>query len=248
MIERQHEAREPLPPPSAAANLGETLPELPGLGDALLASSGAFLEVGCGYGVRSRRLFDEGALQRFETVVLTDIVEERVQHAKRHVPEATTLVCDGMQLPFADGSFDFVFSDQVIEHVKSDAAMLREVFRVLRPGGQAYVGSVQKRPWAWYFYRNGGHWRLDPTHVREYASMAEYLGLFTGAGLSVAASWNAPMKFPLGEAILRTLVRTGFVRAGRFYDAHDRSWALRTLSRGGVTIPGYYACWALVRK
>lgn len=184
----------------------------------------------------------------FQTVVLTDLAEDRVLQAKRYVPEAATLACDGANLPFADASVDFVFSDQVLEHVPSDAAMLEEIHRVLRPGGLAYVGSVLKRPWAWYFYRNDGHWRLEPTHVREYTSMDEFRRLFAQAGLAISATWTEPMRFPLGEAVLRMLVRAGFVRADRFYDVHERSWVLRILSRGRLKIPGYYGCWALVRK
>jgi SAM-dependent methyltransferase len=42
---------------------------------------------------------------------------------------------DGRRLPYADGSFDIVFHNSVIEHVPDAAAFNREVRRVLRPGG-----------------------------------------------------------------------------------------------------------------
>jgi SAM-dependent methyltransferase len=39
------------------------------------------------------------------------------------------------RLPFADNSFDFVFSDQVLEHVQDHKLAFSEIHRVLRPGG-----------------------------------------------------------------------------------------------------------------
>lgn len=42
-------------------------------------------------------------------------------------------------IPFADQSFDFVLATDVIEHVDDDAVALKEVTRVLKPGGRALV-------------------------------------------------------------------------------------------------------------
>lgn len=42
----------------------------------------------------------------------------------------------GEHIPFADDSFDFVFSNEVIEHVQDDALYAAEMVRVTRPGGR----------------------------------------------------------------------------------------------------------------
>jgi ubiquinone/menaquinone biosynthesis C-methylase UbiE len=44
---------------------------------------------------------------------------------------------DKYALPYPDGRFDFIFSDHVMEHVLDYGAVLREMRRVLRPGGFA---------------------------------------------------------------------------------------------------------------
>ena len=234
--------------PRAPARVTETLPPLPGLDDALAGEGGTFVEVGAGYGVRSRGLLDERRLARFSRIVLTDLDAARVAQAQRLVPEAETVACDALALPFADGSVDFVFSDQVIEHVEDDEAMAREIARVLRDGGRGYVGSVFKRRWAWYFYRNGGHWRLEPSHVREYESLDEYRGIFTRSGLRVLGTYTEAMRFPLGEAVLRILVRLRLVPASAFYEVHAGSRVLRLLSGLRLRIPGYYGCWVTLQK
>jgi SAM-dependent methyltransferase len=55
------------------------------------------------------------------------------------------VVCDGYALPYADGSFDLVCLFDAIEHIEDDARALREVARVLRPGG-LLIASVPAYP------------------------------------------------------------------------------------------------------
>lgn len=63
-------------------------------------------------------------------------------------------------LPFADESFDYVVSFQVIEHIKRDNEFVREVHRVLKKGGK-FIVSTPNRPMS--LTRN-------PWHVREYTA------------------------------------------------------------------------------
>lgn len=63
-------------------------------------------------------------------------------------------------LPFANESFDSVISFQVIEHIRRDADFVREIYRVLRPGGR-FILTTPNAPMS--LTRN-------PWHVREYTA------------------------------------------------------------------------------
>jgi SAM-dependent methyltransferase len=64
-------------------------------------------------------------------------------------------------LPFADASFDLVTSFDVLEHIDDDVAALRELARVLRPGGRV-VMAVPAFPLLW------GDQDLVSHHFRRY--------------------------------------------------------------------------------
>ncbi|MGH9282126.1 MAG: class I SAM-dependent methyltransferase, partial [Acidimicrobiales bacterium] len=60
--------------------------------------------------------------------------------------------CGPEQLPAPDGSFDHVFSWSAFEHVVRPVAVLREVRRVLRPGGVLMI-----QLWPFYHSKHGSH-------------------------------------------------------------------------------------------
>lgn len=116
-------------------------------------------------------------------------VEFIAPHAERYVtldkcrseelPEMPSNVefvqCAVPPLPFEDESFDYVVSFQVIEHIKRDKEFVREVYRVLKPGGR-FIVSTPNRPMS--LTRN-------PWHVREYS--AEQFGALLSIFPSVEA-------------------------------------------------------------
>ena len=76
---------------------------------------------------------------RTKKVFYIDTSIEVHQRAKRRHPNLQTIGADVRQLPFADGTFDGIISNSTLDHFKSHDEILislRELYRVLRPGGQ----------------------------------------------------------------------------------------------------------------
>jgi SAM-dependent methyltransferase len=98
------------------------------------------LVAGCGKGHEA--LFIRGELGG--SVVGVDIGEQWDPWLGADVPDFRLLTGSILELPFADGSFDAVFYHHVIEHVDDPAGSLRELARILRPGGLIYVGTPNR--------------------------------------------------------------------------------------------------------
>jgi len=89
------------------------------------------LDFGCGDGAASRLLAAAG-----HTVVGVDISKSAVAVARDNVHEATFVLIESeAHVPFPDGSFDACLCTEVIEHLLDVRAFLREVHRLLAPGG-----------------------------------------------------------------------------------------------------------------
>ena len=96
------------------------------------------LEVGCGMGTDLLQFARGGA--RCVGVDLTPRSVEITQHRfKLYGADGAFINSDGERLPFRDESFDVVYSNGVLHHTPDTAGAIREVHRVLRPGGTAKV-------------------------------------------------------------------------------------------------------------
>jgi SAM-dependent methyltransferase len=83
-----------------------------------------------------------------------------------HPSRAEIRRIDLMQIAFPDASFDWVIANHVLEHVADDAQSLREIRRVLRPGGKA----ILQTPYA----SRLPHKMEDASIVSETARLAAY--------------------------------------------------------------------------
>lgn len=92
-----------------------------------------FLDLGCGAGWATRL----ARLHGVRHAVGLDFSATALELARAHTPDASWVLGDGTTLPFADETFDRVYSHGSMEHFPDVAKGFRELHRVLRPGGLA---------------------------------------------------------------------------------------------------------------
>ena len=140
-----------------------------------LQAGDVLLDLGCGFG---RHAYE--AARRGADVVALDAGRDEVEGvasvvaAMREAGELDDTAVrvgavqgDGLHLPFADATFDRVICSEVLEHLGDDSAAMRELARVLRPGGTMAVTVPRFGPelvnWALsdeYHNVPGGHVRI----------------------------------------------------------------------------------------
>ncbi|NNE54097.1 MAG: 3-demethylubiquinone-9 3-O-methyltransferase [Sulfitobacter sp.] len=105
----------------------------------------AVLDLGCAGGFMAEALDDRGA-----SVTGIDPAEEAIAAARAHArQESRQIAYDvgvGEALPYAEGQFDAVVCVDVLEHVSDLDQVIREVARVLRPGGMFLFDTINRNP------------------------------------------------------------------------------------------------------
>jgi len=89
------------------------------------------LDLGCGDGLIAGVLFGPAGVDAG-----LDPWAEQVRKAARSGAYHRVQQADGHRMPYRDGTFTTVFSNSVLEHIPDPRPVLREVGRVLRPGGR----------------------------------------------------------------------------------------------------------------
>lgn len=162
-------------------------------------SGRAVLEIGCGAAQCARWLRDHGA-----RAVGIDLSEQQLRHAAR-IDEATGIAvpvacATATALPIADASFDLACSAfGALPFIGDIDTAMREVARVLRPGGRWVLSVTHPVRWMFpddptkqglrvvrsYFdhspyveYDNNG----APSYVEHHHTMSDWIGSLTGAG------------------------------------------------------------------
>jgi len=150
------------------------------------------LDVGCGTGANLQMLSQFGVAEG------VDVSEEALDFCRaRGLPQVKLGAAES--LPYEDKSFDLVTGLDVVEHLDDDIAGLREMRRVLRPGGRAVL-FVPAFMFLWGV-------QDDISHHRRRYTLPELKQQLRAAGLAVERASYANLTFFAPILIGRLLMR-----------------------------------------
>jgi 2-polyprenyl-3-methyl-5-hydroxy-6-metoxy-1,4-benzoquinol methylase len=157
------------------------------------------LDVGCGEGRFCRMLSRRGA-----STVGVDPTQKLLDAARSKHPEGVYHLARGESLPFEVASFDLVISYIVLIDITDFRSAIREMARVLRPGGCLLIANLNPfattRERAWYQDENGKKLHLA---VEEYFTERS---LHAKWGKVSIDQWHRPL-----EAYMTALIGAGLV-------------------------------------
>ncbi|MER6992016.1 methyltransferase domain-containing protein [Saccharopolyspora hirsuta] len=150
------------------------------------------LDLGCGAGRHAFELYRRGA----DVIAFDQDVAElenvaamfAAMKAENQVPDganAQTVSGDALDLPFPDGHFDVVIASEIMEHIPEDEKAMREMVRVVKPGGRVVVTVPRAWPEKICWALSDEYHQVEGGHVRIY-SADELIGKLRDAGLRPA--------------------------------------------------------------
>jgi SAM-dependent methyltransferase len=197
------------------------------------------LDLGCGDGAFTLRVSERVGSSRVLGLEMVDHLADEA--AARGIEVVRGNLAE--PLPFGDGSVDVIHSNQVIEHLVGTDHFMREIRRVLRPGGWAVVSTNNLASLHNIAALVAG-WQPTPAHISDEAvglgnpidphagapgAVGQmHLRLFTGRGLAALATYHG--------------LRVELERAAGFYPLPPRAARLvaRVLPRWGAFLVQRY--------
>jgi ubiquinone/menaquinone biosynthesis C-methylase UbiE len=129
----------------------------------------SILDIGCGTGKLLRRA---GRYWSEAQLIGVDAANGMIEEARRLTPNATFFTGMAEALPLQDSSVDLALSTVSFHHWQDQAAGIREVARVLRPGGYFILVDPSFPDWL-----------VRVLRMKRFHSPAQLQNLFTQAGL-----------------------------------------------------------------
>lgn len=153
----------------------------------------SILDCGCGDGLYLKiiKQLSGAAVYGF------DLSGESLRLARGYTGEVGVPLAQGRvgSLPYKDNSFSKIFSTEVLEHVEDDLGALKEILRILKPGGRLIITVPNHNyPFLW-----------DPLNWILERCLGKHIKSGFWAGI-----WNMHLRLYYGEEIEALIRRSGF--------------------------------------
>ena len=145
------------------------------------------LEIGCGQGVGTEIILDRFGAREVDAFDLDPDMVERARERLARFPQGTLNLCtgDASKIAAPDNNYDAVFDFGIIHHVPVWQDAVKEVARVLKPGGKFYFEEVTKAALDSRLYRT---LFVHPSENR--FSAAQFIDELDKSGIQVGSNFR----------------------------------------------------------
>jgi len=158
--------------------------------DNLAEFSGKFLDVGCGKMPYREYILDNSKVQEY---IGLDI-ETALVYDTQIKPD---FYWKGKDMPFRENTFDCAFATEVLEHCPEPETVLKEIFRVLKPGGVLFLTV----PFLWNLHEvPNDEYRYTPFSLKRHLRNSG----FTEIKIEATGGWHASMAQMIGLWVRRS--------------------------------------------
>lgn len=179
-----------------------------------IAPHDTVLDVGCGEGLAALFCASQGA-----HVVFTDVDPDKIERLREKALRSQArkvegYVSDSMPLPLSDGYANKVLSMEMLEHTEDPEAVVRELFRVGKPGAQYLITVPDERSEALQKPFASANYFERPNHIQlfdknRFCSLVESAGLVIERHMTwgfywvmwMSIFWSVPAQEAEGETV-----------------------------------------------
>ncbi|MCK0125013.1 class I SAM-dependent methyltransferase [Gelidibacter sp. F2691] len=160
------------------------------LTESLVDFHGSILDIGCGKMPYKQYILDHSNVNSYTGLD----IESAIVYDKKVKPDYTW---DGVTMPFGDASFDCAFGTEVLEHCPEPEVVLKEVFRILKPGG-IFFFTV---PFLWNLHEvPHDEYRYTPFAIERHLRNSG----FNNIKIKATGGWHASMAQMIGLWVRRS--------------------------------------------
>jgi len=152
-----------------------------------------YLDISCGHGQLVELASRKGAVAHG-----LDLSYVALQQGQLTTRADKLVTANSQQLPYADNTFDVVSNIGSLEHYSDMNIAIKDMTRVLRPGGRAYVlvpNTFSLMTNIWIAFRQG-RTSIDQQPIQRYAARQEWQILLEEFGLVVKKTYKYEREWP----------------------------------------------------